>query len=49
MVPRVYRVRMQLHDTHQLEHRHRRHDHSEEPRAEYTDVRELNGKRQYGR
>lgn len=45
MVLRVHRVRVQLHDTHQLEHRHRGHDLGQEQRAEYTDVPELDDKR----
>jgi len=41
MVPGVRRVRVQLHDTHQSQHRHCRHDHGEEPRSEYTVVRQF--------
>lgn len=38
MVPGVHRVRVQLHDTYQSQHRHSGHDHGEERRSKYTDV-----------
>lgn len=47
MVPRVRRIRVQLHDTYQSEHRHRRHDHGEEQRTEHTDVRKFHDEREH--
>jgi len=47
MVPRVHRVRVQLHDTHQSQHRHRQHDDGEKQRTEHTDVWKFYDKREH--
>lgn len=49
MVPSVRRVRVQLHDTYQPQHRHSRHDHGEEPRSEYTVVWQFDGRFKFDR
>jgi len=49
MVPGVRRVRVQLHDTYQSQHRHCGHDHGEERRSEYTDVWQFDGRFKFDR